>query len=71
MVHIGKIIESVFYEQGRSPSWFAKQLHCDRSNVYNIFKRESIDTLLLIRISKILGHNFLKYYKEELNDVAE
>jgi len=67
MIHIGNIIEQVFRDQGRSPSWLAKQLHCDRTNVYNIFKRESIDTALLVRISNILQHNFLKYYDNELN----
>ncbi len=66
MVHIGSIIKDVFYEQGRSVSWFAKQLHCERTNVYNIFKRESIDTALLVHISNILQHNFLQYYKDEL-----
>lgn len=67
MVHIGSIIEHVFHEQGRSPSWFAEQLHCDRTNVYNIFKRESVDTSLLVRISNILQHDFLQYYKKELS----
>ena len=66
MIHIGRIIEGVFHEQGRSPSWFADQLHCDRTNVYNIFKRESIDTALLVRISNILQHNFLQYYANEI-----
>ena len=66
MINIGSIIEQVFHEQGRSATWFAEQLHCDRTNVYNIFKRESIDTALLVRISNILQHNFLSYYNEEL-----
>lgn len=69
MIHIGKIIETVFQEQGRSPSWFARQLHCNRSNIYNIFKRSSIDTALLLRISKILKHNFIQYYNKELEDI--
>ena len=67
MAHIGRIIEQVFHDQGRSASWLAEQLHCDRTNVYNIFKRESIDTALLVRISNILQHNFLQYYIQELD----
>ena len=67
MIHIGSIIEEVFYKQGRSPSWFAEQLHCDRTNVYNIFKRESSDIAMLVRISNILQHNFLQYYTDELS----
>lgn len=69
MAHIGRIIEQVFHDQGRSASWFAEQLHCDRTNVYSIFKRESIDTALLVRISNILQHNFFQYYIQELDVV--
>ena len=66
MVHIGKKIEEVFYEQGRSPSWLAKKLYCDRTNIYNIFRRESIDTALLAKISILLNHDFFMYYQQEL-----
>jgi hypothetical protein len=45
-------------------------LHCDRTNVYDIFKREGIDTRLLERISIILNRNFFAlYYQDESNDV--
>ena len=66
MVHIGKKIEEEFYRQGRSVSWFAGKLCCDRTNVYNIFKRESIDTALLLKISLTLDHNFFSYYIDDL-----
>lgn len=67
MIHIGSIIKKRFDEQGLSVSWFAKQLCCDRTNVYSIFKRESIDTSLLVKISSILRHDFFKYYSENLD----
>ena len=66
MVHIGKIIEEEFYKQGRSVTWFAGKLCCERTNIYNIFKRESIDSALLFKISQILGHNFFAYYTDKL-----
>lgn len=69
MIHIGKIIEKEFYRQGRSVSWFANKLCCDRTNVYNIFKRESIDTALLVKISRTLEHNFFAYYMEDMKQV--
>lgn len=47
-------------------TWFANKLYCERTNVYSIFKRESIDTTLLLRISEILHHNFFDYYIKEL-----
>lgn len=68
MVHIGKIIEEVFHRQGRSVSWFAAQLCCERSNIYNIFKRSSIDTALLVRISVVLDYDFFRFYMEEVED---
>lgn len=58
MVHIGKLIEEELHRQERSITWFAKRLYCDRSNVYAIFKRQSIDTEQLLRISIILKYNF-------------
>ena len=67
MIHIGKLIEEELHRQERSITWFAKKLYCDRTNVYSIFKRESIDTALLLRISDILHHNFFTYYIDELN----
>lgn len=66
MIHIGSIIKKRFDEQGESVSWFAKQLCCDRTNVYSIFKRESIDTALLVKISTILKHDFFKYYSDDI-----
>lgn len=66
MIHIGQIIEKEFYRQGRSVTWFASKLCCDRTNVYNIFKRESIDTSLLTKISRTLNHDFFSYYVEDL-----
>ena len=68
MVHIGNIIKEILDEQGLSASWLAKQLCCDRTNIYSIFKRESIDTSLLVKISVILKHDFFKYYSKDLEN---
>ena len=65
MIHIGNLIEEEVYRQHRSVTWLAARLFCDRSNVYPIFKRKSIDTDLLLRISIVLEHNFFKYYEDE------
>lgn len=66
MIHIGSIIKGKFEELGLPVSWFAKELCCDRTNVYSIFKRESIDTSLLVKISLILNHDFFLYYSQDL-----
>ncbi len=66
MVHIGQLIEQELRRQRRSVSWFAKELYCDRTNVYKLFRKESVDTSLLYRISVILSHDFFRYYSDYL-----
>lgn len=68
MLHIGSIIEQELRRQRRSVSWFAKELCCDRTNVYKLFKKKEVDTRLLYRISVILSHDFFKYYTEQLEE---
>lgn len=58
MLHIGQHISRTLREQGRTVTWFARQLCCTRPNVYKIFAKENIDVSLLWRISCILGHDF-------------
>ena len=67
MIHIGHLIEEELLRQERSAAWLARKLYCDRTNIYKIFKRESIDTDLLLRISKALNHNFFQGYNNVLN----
>ena len=59
-VHVGSMIQKELTRQGRTVSWFAKQVYCEKSNIYKMFKRESIDLAQLMRISEVLDHNFLK-----------
>ncbi len=66
MVHIGQVIQEEIRKQERTVSWFAQQLFCDRSNVYKIFKKESIDSALLVRISIILKRDFFQLYSEDI-----
>lgn len=68
MIHIGQLIKEELCKQERSVTWFAQKLCYERTNAYSIFKRQSIDTDLLARISNILHHDFFKHYSEELED---
>ncbi|MBE6341610.1 MAG: XRE family transcriptional regulator [Bacteroidales bacterium] len=63
-IHIGKLIREELKRQERSVTWFARHLNCERTNVYNIFKRDSIDTALLARISTILNRDFFRDLSE-------
>lgn len=58
-LHIGQLIKTVFDESGMTVSEFARQIHLERSTIYGIFERPSIDSILLARISLVLKHNFL------------
>ena len=71
MIHIGSEIEAELRRQGRGATWLAQRLHCDRTNVYNIFKREGIDTILLQRIGAVLNRNFFALYCPQADDVEE
>lgn len=67
MIHIGKAIENELRNQERSVAWFARNLCCDRTNVYHIFQRKSIDTEQLMRICKILHRNFFILFSNEVD----
>lgn len=59
-IHIGSLIKAKVEERGLSISDFARLLHYERTNIYKIFKRQSIDVDLLIRISRVLEYDFLR-----------
>ena len=40
-------------------AWFANAIHCDRSNAYKMLKHETIDLVLLMKISELLYYDFL------------
>lgn len=69
-IHIGKHIKDHFDNEpkGHTVTWFARCLNCHRVNVYDIFKRGTIDTTLLWHISKILNHNFFRDLSEAFDD---
>jgi plasmid maintenance system antidote protein VapI len=62
-VHIGSLIELVFKTKNISKSEFARRINRHRSDIYYIFGRESINTQLLISISKVLEFDFFKEIK--------
>ena len=64
MEAIGKLIKQELMRQELTVTWFARKLSCHRTNVYDIFARDNIDMTLLIRISRILQHNFVKDLSE-------
>ena len=66
MIHIGQLIKQELELQERTPSWLARKINCERPNVNNIFERKSIDTDLLLLISKALNKDFFEILSKEL-----
>ncbi len=58
--HIGKLIRYVVVSKDLKISWLAKQLNCHRNNIYLIFSRSWIDTETLMRLCRVLQHDFFK-----------
>lgn len=71
MIHIGQLIKTELELQERTPTWLAKKINCDRTNIYRIFDRESIDTALLSRISTALNRNFFEELSQEQVKVSD
>jgi DNA-binding Xre family transcriptional regulator len=65
-IHIGKLIKREMIQQGLKPGELAERIWVTRTNIYNIFERESIDTELLKRICKALHTNFFSPLAEEI-----
>lgn len=57
---IGELIEKEVRKQGWKMEDFADAICRTRVNVYDIFKRKSLDTAQLALISKVLKHNFFE-----------
>ena len=67
---IGTLIEMEVRKQMHVND-FADKICCQRNNVYNIFKRSKIDTILLKRISEVLNHNFFQDLANDLSLIDE
>lgn len=56
---MGAAVYEEFQKSELTPEQFAEKIGCARGNVYNIFKRKSINAEQLVLISRALNHNFL------------
>ena len=67
-MHIGNKIFEEVKKKKKTTVWLAKELSCDRTNVYRIYEKSSIDLSLLMRISNILKFNFFELLSEEYDN---
>lgn len=64
---IGSLINDEVRRQQIPITEFAKMINCKRSNVYDIFKRNTIDIQLLQRISLVLKHNYFEDLAKDID----
>ena len=70
-IHIGKKIKEELQKQHMPVSLFAQKINRSRNVVYDIFERESIDTALLNKISRVLNCDFFSAYSSQKEYVTE
>ena len=64
-MHLGTRIKQVLKEKHKPVTWLAKEINCERTNIYNVFSRKDISTGLLQRLSIVLEHDFFKELSQE------
>ena len=67
-IQIGESIKKQFLKSGLSIEKFAESIGCNRDNVYDIFRRERINTDQLLKISKVLQFDFFEIYSKMVNE---
>ena len=58
MLNIGLCIREEMLKQERSMSWLARKLNKERSVVYRMLNKNSMDTNTLAEISRLLNRDF-------------
>lgn len=66
-LHVGKTVLDKVKEKGMKKSEFARRINKSRQNVQDIFKRQSLDTHLLLDICKVLEFNFFELLSDQLH----
>lgn len=59
-LHIGNLIKTELYRQGRTAVWLSRQVNCTPDNIYKAFNSQWVSMPLLFRISHALDHDFFR-----------
>ncbi len=70
-IHIGNIIREELRRQGRTNDWLAEQIGTSPRNMWRVYSKPSIDTQILLNISKALGINLFKYYSQTIEYMTD
>jgi Tfp pilus assembly protein PilO len=64
-IHIGEIIRKAVSESPLTNKQITDKLNRSENTLYDIYRRQTTDAATLLKLSVILGHNFLQYYLED------
>lgn len=67
-INIGEEIQKEMKNQKIGATVMAKKIDTNRRHIYRIFEKNSIDTKLLFKVSKVLKHDFFKLYSDKLSE---
>ena len=70
-VPIGKEIQAVVRKRGMKVEELAKRLNVSKPNIYDIYRRNTIDTGLLERLCNVLDHNFFEAFANKYRTQQE
>ena len=62
MYNIKDKIKEIAHQQGMSLPQLARKLNMTRDGLYKILRTNDLKTSRLLQISRVLNHNFFKYY---------
>jgi hypothetical protein len=62
MIHIGNLILEQVHNQGISKSELARRLNISPQNVYSLFKRRTVQAIMLKKVSDSLKFDFFNVY---------
>jgi len=66
ILNMGKLIKEELKRQDQTIAWLARKISSDRSNFHKLLNKYDISHDKLQKISKILKHDFFKYYSTDL-----
>jgi|GEM_PF-5942946 len=61
-IDIGSIIRKVAEQGHVGPTELGKRIGTSKQNIYGIYKRKSMDSGLMLKLSLALDHDFFQYY---------
>lgn len=69
--HIGEAVRRRAEKLNLGPTALGRMINTSKQNVYGIFRRQSVDTELLYRLSRALKYDFFQEYRKRMREMGE